>query len=70
MLGPCRQQVRDAGTRAPETIAARHANTLRTRPLEGFVGSACGQQPACQERGGGPGSAGAAVTGVPGCGIG
>ena len=50
----CRQQVRDArSARAPETIAARHANTLRTRPLVGFVGSACGQQPACQERGGG-----------------
>ena len=51
-------------TRAPKTIAARHANTLRTGPLAASVGSACGQQPACQERRRGSGSAGATVTGV------
>src|SRR5215212_2402715 len=38
------QQVGNARRmRAPETIAARHANTLRRSPSPGSVGSACGQ---------------------------
>ena len=56
-----------AGARDDRGPACEHP---KDETLEAFVGSACGQQPACQERGGGPGSAGAAVTGVPRCGIG